>query len=63
MESFLTLFMQKDNALTTSLHNLLAMSTDDKIKYGMMAVTGASVVFVTLGVHAPLAITNGLGVG
>ena len=27
------------------------MSTDDKIRYGMMALTSASVVLATMGVH------------
>ncbi len=38
------------------------MSTDDKIKYGMMALTGASVIAATMGVHiGPLGIASGLG--
>jgi len=27
------------------------MSTDDKIRYGLMALTGASVVLTTMGAH------------
>ena len=40
------------------------MSTDDKIKFGMMALTSASVLFAAMGVHVtPLGITNGFGTG
>jgi hypothetical protein len=40
-----------------------AMTTEDKVKYGMMALGGASIVFTTLGVHiSPLAqVTGGWG--
>ena len=40
------------------------MTTDDKIKYGMVALTGASVVLATMGVHvSPFAIIGGIGAG
>jgi hypothetical protein len=37
------------------------MSIDDKIRYGMIAVTGASVVLATLGVHVGPITTNQVG--
>lgn len=38
------------------------MTLDDKIKYGMMALTGASVVLATMGIHvSPLDQIGGLG--
>jgi hypothetical protein len=39
-----------------------AMTLDEKVRYGMMALAGASVVFATLGVHfSPLMTANGYG--
>lgn len=36
------------------------MTLEEKVKYGMMAVSGASLVFATLGVHiSPLADVTG----
>lgn len=38
------------------------MTLDEKIRYGMMALAGASVVLATLGVHVnPLGIAGGYG--
>jgi hypothetical protein len=38
------------------------MTLDEKIKYGMVALTGASIVLTTLGVHVtPLAAAGGYG--
>jgi len=38
------------------------MTLDDKVKYGMMALGGASIVFATLGVHiSPLDTVGGWG--
>jgi hypothetical protein len=38
------------------------MTLDEKIRYGMVALTGASVVLSTLGVHVnPLAVAGGMG--
>jgi len=38
------------------------MTLDEKIRYGMVALAGASVVFATLGVHInPLDIIGGAG--
>jgi len=42
----------------------MGMSLDEKIRYGMLALTGASVVFVALGVHVgPLDVAGGMGIG
>ena len=36
------------------------MTLEDKVKFGMMALSGASIVFTTLGVHvSPLAQVTG----
>jgi hypothetical protein len=38
------------------------MTQDDKVRYGMMALGGASIVFATLGVHfSPLETIGGWG--
>ena len=38
------------------------MTTEDKIRYGMIAVTGSSVVLAAFGVHInPLAFVGGAG--
>jgi hypothetical protein len=38
------------------------MTLDEKVKFGMMAVTGASLVLATMGVHiSPLSIGGGYG--
>jgi len=38
------------------------MTLDEKIRFGMVALAGASVVFATLGVHInPLDICGGMG--
>jgi len=38
------------------------MTLDEKIRYGMVALTGASIVFATLGVHIdPLTVIGGMG--
>jgi hypothetical protein len=40
------------------------MSTDDKIRYGMMALGGASVVAAAFGIHiSPLQAVGGFGTG
>jgi len=40
------------------------MTTDEKIRYGMLALAGASVVFASLGLNAaPLEIIRGFGTG
>ncbi len=43
-------------------HALVNMTLDEKIRYGMMALAGASLVFATLGVHiSPLEAIGGAG--
>jgi hypothetical protein len=38
------------------------MTLEDKVRYGLMALSGASIVFVTLGVHfSPLEVIGGYG--
>jgi len=38
------------------------MTLEEKVRFGMMAVTGASIVFATLGVHiSPLMTGGGYG--
>jgi hypothetical protein len=38
------------------------MTLDEKIRYGMVAITGASVVLATLGIHVdPLTVAGGYG--
>ena len=38
------------------------MTLDEKVRYGMMALGGASIVFATLGVHvSPLEVIGGYG--
>lgn len=38
------------------------MTLDEKIRYGMIALGGASVVLTTLGLHVdPLAVAGGMG--
>ena len=38
------------------------MTLDEKVRYGMMALAGASVVFATLGVHfTPMMVAGGYG--
>ena len=39
-----------------------SMTLDEKVRFGMVALTGASVVLATLGVHiGPLEIAGGMG--
>ncbi len=38
------------------------MTLEDKVRYGVMALSGASIVFATLGVHvSPLEVIGGYG--
>ena len=51
-------------SLNPSGVDTLSMTLDEKIRYGMLALTGASIVFAALGVHiAPLDIAGGHGSG
>ena len=50
------------NLIWQPFHTLVNMTLDEKIRYGMMALSGASLVFATLGVHInPLQICGGAG--
>ena len=50
------------NLIWQPFHAIVNMTLDEKIRYGMMALSGASLVFATLGVHiTPLAIIGGAG--
>ena len=44
------------------LYTLANMTLDEKVRYGMVALGGASVILATLGVHiSPLEIIGGMG--
>ena len=50
------------NLISRPFYTLVNMTLDEKIRYGMVALAGASVVFATLGVHInPLEIIGGAG--
>jgi hypothetical protein len=50
------------NLICTSISGLAKMTLDEKVRYGMVALSGASVVLATLGVHInPLEIIGGAG--
>jgi len=50
------------NLICQPFHALANMTLDEKIRYGMVALTGASIVFATLGVHInPLTVIGGAG--
>ena len=50
------------NLIWQPFHTIASMTLDEKIRYGMMALSGASLVFATLGVHiTPLQIAGGMG--
>jgi hypothetical protein len=50
------------NLICRPFNTLVVMTLDEKIRYGMVALAGASVVFATLGVHInPLDICGGMG--
>jgi len=50
------------NLICQSFNTLVNMTLDEKIRLGMVALAGASVVFATLGVHInPLDIIGGAG--
>ena len=50
------------NLICWPIHALANMTLDEKIRYGMVALGGASVVLATLGVHFnPLDICGGMG--
>jgi len=50
------------NLICQPFHALANMTLDEKIRFGMVALAGASVVFATLGVHInPLDVCGGMG--
>jgi hypothetical protein len=50
------------NLICWPVHALANMTLDEKIRYGMVALSGASIVIATLGVHvSPLTIIGGMG--
>jgi hypothetical protein len=50
------------NLICMSISGLAKMTLDEKVRYGMVALSGASVVLATLGVHInPLEIIGGAG--
>ena len=50
------------NLIWQSFYTLVNMTLDEKIRYGMMALSGAGIVLATLGVHInPLEICGGMG--
>jgi hypothetical protein len=50
------------NLICTSILGLAKMTLDEKVRYGMVALSGASVVLATLGVHVnPLDVIGGMG--
>ena len=50
------------NLIWQPFHTLVNMTLDEKIRYGMLALGGVSLVFATLGVHiTPLEIAGGMG--
>ena len=50
------------NLIWRSFYTLVNMTLDEKIRYGMVALSGASVVLATLGIHInPLEIIGGMG--
>jgi hypothetical protein len=43
-------------------HTLVSMTLDEKIRYGMVALGGASLVFAALGMHiSPFDVAGGMG--
>ena len=50
------------NLIWRPFHAVVSMTLDEKIRYGMVALAGASVVLATLGVHiSPLEVIGGMG--
>jgi len=58
----LNLVWQLLNLICQPFNTLVNMTLDEKIRFGMVALAGASVVFATLGVHiSPLDVIGGMG--
>jgi hypothetical protein len=50
------------NLIWRSVYAVASMTLDEKVRYGMIALGGASVVLATLGVHiSPLSVIGGMG--
>ena len=50
------------NLICTPFSGLAKLTLDEKVRYGMVALSGASLVLATLGVHInPLEIIGGAG--
>ena len=50
------------NLICKPFHAFVSMTLDEKIRYGMAALGGASIILATLGVHiSPLEIIGGMG--
>ena len=50
------------NLICRPFTTLVNMTLDEKVRYGMVALSGASIVLATLGVHLnPLEIIGGMG--
>jgi hypothetical protein len=50
------------NLIWQPFHALVNMTLDEKVRYGMVALSGAGIVLATLGVHInPLEIIGGMG--
>ena len=50
------------NLIWRPFHTVANMTLDEKVRYGMVALAGASVVLASLGVHiSPLDIIGGAG--
>ena len=50
------------NLICLPFHTMVSMTLDEKIRYGMVALSGASLVFATLGLHInPLGVCGGMG--
>jgi hypothetical protein len=50
------------NLICKPFNAIVYMTLDEKIRYGMVALGGAGLVFATLGVHVnPLTVIGGMG--
>ena len=50
------------NLICKLFHAFVSMTLDEKIRYGMFALSGAGIILATLGVHInPLEIAGGMG--
>ena len=50
------------NLIWQPFHAVVNMTLDEKVRYGMVALSGASLVLAALGVHiTPLGVSGGMG--